>query len=152
MADPLSIIASVVGIGGAAVSASRGLYELVNTIQNAPEQIATTSKDLHSFYTIVSSLHSALQDNDVKRVVRDDFDLTAMVGNLEEPLRSCTTVLGLLMVKIQGHLKPGEDGRGLRMSSVDLKWYFTKKEVKELMERLEASKATLDTALTAVGT
>lgn len=53
-----------------------------------------------------------------------------------------------MMVKIQAHVKTS-DKNGLKFS-LDLKWYFTKRGVKEGMERLGHDKATLDTALSAL--
>lgn len=151
MADPLSIISAVVGIGAAAISTSKALIELVDSIKNGPDQIATISKDVHSFHSIVSSLQSALQDDNVKRVLQEDVALTRMVGDLEKPLNSCLNVIANLTIKLRENVK--SDQNGLRISGMGIKWfYFTRREIKELMDRLQASRTMLDTALTAVGT
>ena len=149
--DPLSIIAGVVGVAAAAASSSRQLSELVESIQQAPEEIRSISRDTHAFYSIVYSLEISLNDPKIMATVADDEALTILVGKLKEPLIICTTVLGQMMVKIQAFVRPLDRARH-RMSSNDIKWYFLKKEIRQLKERIETSKATLDIGLTAVGT
>jgi len=72
-----------------------------------------------------------------------------VVENLEQPLQNYLTVLGQLEPRIQAHLKPTSDG-GTKISSRDWKWYFQKKDIGDFKGRLEATKATLDAALTFV--
>ena len=151
MADPLSIIASVVSVGTAALQSSKLLYELVDGIVNAPEEIIAISKDTHAFYDIVASLASALTDDEVTKYVSEDVVIVAMLANLKNPLRNCAMTLGQLMVKIQSRVRPAENGMSFRFS-VNVQWYFKKKSVKESLDRLGHNKATLDTALNTIGT
>ncbi len=143
----LGIIASVVQLTAAAIASARALSDLVDTIKHAPEEITAISKDTHAFNKIVFSVQVALRDPVVERVVIDDAKLSEVVEGLSEPLQNCSSVLAQLKPKIQSHLKPTEDG-GLRMSSMDFKWYFKKRDVMDCRNRLEATKSTLDTALT----
>ena len=54
-------------------------------------------------------------------------------------------------MKIQAHRKSNEVDGGFKISSVDFAWYFTtRNEVKELTDKLERAKATLDAALGAI--
>ncbi|KAI4204326.1 MAG: hypothetical protein LQ350_001306 [Teloschistes chrysophthalmus] len=149
--DPLSIIAGVLGITTVVARTSKNLYELVDGIRSAPSEIKDISRDTHAFYSILFSLESSLKDSKISAVIAEDDSLTALVGNLRDPLDHCSSVLGQMMLKIQCFVRP-VDGERWRMSSNDLKWYFGKKEILELAARVEASKATLDTGLTAVGT
>ncbi|KAI4245292.1 MAG: hypothetical protein LQ352_006615, partial [Teloschistes flavicans] len=149
--DPLSIIAGVLGITSVVAQASKNLYELVDGIRSAPSEIKDIARDTHAFYSILFSLESSLKDPKISVVIAEDDSLTALVGNLRDPLAHCSSVLGQMMIKIQSFVRP-VDGERWRMSSNDLKWYFGKKEVLELAARVEASKATLDTGLNAVGT
>ncbi|KAL8687867.1 MAG: hypothetical protein Q9218_006079 [Villophora microphyllina] len=149
--DPLSIIAGVLGITSVVAHASKNLCELVDGIRSAPAEIKNISRDTHAFYSILFSLESSLKDSKISAVIAEDDTLTALVGNLRLPLSNCSSVIGQLMIKIQSFTRP-LDGERWRMSSNDLKWYFGKKEILELAARVEASKATLDTGLTAVGT
>ncbi|KAL8708801.1 MAG: hypothetical protein Q9220_006362 [cf. Caloplaca sp. 1 TL-2023] len=149
--DPLSIIAGVLGIASVAGQSSKALYELIDGIRSAPEEIKNISRDTHAFYSILFSLETSLRDPKITATIAEDDPLTALVGNLREPLGNCSSVLGQLMVKIQGFVRP-LDGERSRFSSNDLKWYWGKREILELTARVEACKATLDTGLTAVGT
>ncbi|KAL8803122.1 MAG: hypothetical protein Q9182_003372 [Xanthomendoza sp. 2 TL-2023] len=149
--DPLSVIAGVLGIATVAAQSSKGLYELIDGIRSAPDEIKNISRDIHAFYDILYSLESSLKDPGITAVVAEDDALTALIGNLKTPIGNCSSVLGQLMVKIQGFVRP-LDGERYRMSSNELKWYFGRKEVLELTARVEACKGTLDTGLIAIGT
>lgn len=149
--DPLSVIAGVLGVATVAAQSSKGIFQLVDAIRSAPDEIQNISRDVHAFYAILYSLKTSLQDPKIVAIVTKDDALTALIGNLRMPLSNCSAVLGQLMVKIQSFVRP-LDGERYRMSSNDLKWYFGRKEVLELTARVEACKATLDTGLTAIGT
>ena len=149
MADPLSIIAGVAGVATAAVQASKGLYDLVDGIKDAADEIETISRDSHAFYSIVFSLQVELQDEDVRNVIAGDEGLTTMVGNLQRPLSNCSTILGQILVKIKGHVKPIKGGH--RMSKSDLTWPLYKKgDVTKLVTQLTSTKATLVAGLDAL--
>ena len=151
--DPLSIIAGVASIATAAIQSSKALYELVDDIKGGPEEIKSISRDAQAFYSVIFSLRLALADEDVCNVIRDDTALVQMIENLQRPLSNCQVVLGQIMVKLQGRLKSRPGGKGYRMSALGLMWgLFTKGEVRELIRKLDATKATLDTALSAVTT
>lgn len=149
--DPFSVIAGVVGIASVAAQSSKALCDLIDSIRSAPDEIKNISRDTHAFYTIIFSLESSLRDAKVTALIADDEPLTALVGNLKDPLANCTSVLGQLMVKIQSFVRP-LDGERYRMSSNDLKWWYGRRDVLDLTARVEATKATMNTGLTAVGT
>ncbi|KAL8760314.1 MAG: hypothetical protein Q9199_000096 [Rusavskia elegans] len=149
--DPLSIIAGVLGISAVAAQSSKCLYEMIDGIRSAPDEIKNISRDTRAFYSILHSLEISLKDPNITAVIAEDDALTTLIANLRLPLGNCSSVLGQLMVKIQGFVRP-LDGERYRMSSNDLKWYFGRKEVLELTARVEACKGTLDTGLTAIGT
>ena len=56
MTDPFSIIAGVVGVTAGAVKASQVLFQLVDDVRNAPQEVSAISRDAHAFYSIVYSL------------------------------------------------------------------------------------------------
>lgn len=142
------ILTRVITVGTAALQCSKALYELLDNIREAPDQIIAISRDAHAFYSVVCSLDSALLDEVINSVLEKDGNLATLVGNLEQPIRNCSKTLGQMMVKIQAHVKTS-DKNDLKFS-LDLKWYFTKRGVKEGMDRLGHDKATLDTALSAL--
>ena len=149
--DPLSVIAGVLGIVSVAAQSSKVLYELIDAVRTAPTEITNISRDTHAFYSILFSLESSLKDSKIAAAIAEDEGLTALVGNLREPLGNCTAILGQLMLKIQGFVRP-LDAERWRFSSNDLKWWVGRKEILELTARVEATKVTLNTGLTAVGT
>lgn len=149
MADPLSIIASVVAVSTAALESAQLLLQLIDGIKNAPEEITAISNDTHAFYDIVLSLESSLKDEDVVGVVRENTAMMAMVANIEKPLRNCSATLDRVMLKIGSRVKSGNDGKGSRFSS-GAQWYFRKKGIKESLDRLGQNKATLNLALNTI--
>ena len=149
--DPFSITAGVLGIAAAVCQASKQLVGLVGNIKGGPEQIQAISQDARAFEAIILPLQLALQNQHIIFMVCNNADLTRIIGNLTQPLRNCEAVLCQLKIKIEAHLKPTSDGRGLRMSKVDLKWGVSaKSQVKDLMTQLEATKTTLNVGLTSV--
>ena len=147
MTDPFSIIAGVVGVTAGAVKASQCLFQLVDDVRNAPQEVSAISRDAHAFHSIVYSLQMALEADDVRHVLGTDILMTQMIKNLNRPLENCRTILDQLLTRIQNHLKSAKDAPDFRMSVIDLKWsLYTKNEVLGLMSRLEATKATLGSA------
>ena len=148
MTDPFSIIAGVVGVTAGAVKASQVLFQLVDDVRNAPQEVSAISCDAHAVYSIVYFLQMTLEADDVRHVLGTDILMTQMIKNLNRPLENCRIILDQLLTRIQNHLKAAKDAPGFRMSVIDLKWsLYTKNEVLGLMSRLEATKATLDSAL-----
>lgn len=153
MADPLSIIAGVAGIATAALQSSKALFELINDIQGCSEEIKAVSRDVHAFYSIKYALNAILKEEAVRDAIGGDQAIIEMIRNLSGPLSNCQAVLGELMLKVQTQLGADSDGKRSRMSSANLKWgMFTKGEVRTLQSRLEATKATLNSALDALTT
>ncbi|KAG8527395.1 uncharacterized protein KY384_007547 [Bacidia gigantensis] len=147
--DPLSVIAGVVGISGAAIKASDTLFELVDSVRNAPAEITAISKDTHAFRDVISSLDISLKDRTVTSVISEDENLTEAIQKLEKPLANCQNILKEVDGKLRAHLKPTSGG-GYRVSSVDVKWYFVKTGVQDLVSRLDSTKQTLDTQLSVI--
>ncbi|KAL9105835.1 MAG: hypothetical protein Q9227_009043 [Pyrenula ochraceoflavens] len=158
MADPLSIAASVAGIISGAVAltrltieTSKAVIDLVSSIREAPQEIQTVGKDVHAFYSVVSSLEIALKDGDIRNTIENDKAMIDLVGNLTAPLSNCRGLLGELMVKLQKLLRSNSDGKVLSVSS--FKWAFMNRgEIRTLQIRLEAMKSTFGSALDAIVT
>ena len=151
MTDPLTIFASVLAISGAAIRSLKALFDLVDGIKGAPEEIKSISKDARSLYTTISSLNATLEDAKTKEVLIDDDAMLEMIKNLTSPLSNCETVLAELVLKMQKPLKVSSDNRGDRMSTMRVRWaLFIKGEARSLQFRLEAAKSTLNTALNGI--
>ena len=68
----LSIIAGVLGITTVAVESSKKLYELIDAVRSAPDEIRNISRDVHAFYSILFSLQSSLQDPQITVAITED--------------------------------------------------------------------------------
>ena len=145
----IGLIASVVGVAGAALTSSRALFEMVDEVRNAPVEISAISKDIHSFHDVVSSVQMAIRDRLVIKALLGDTKLCELVVRLEAPLQNCSNTLNQLKPRIQTHLKSTSDGK-FRISSIDVRWIFKKKDIIDCRNRLEVTKSTLDAALTSV--
>lgn len=145
----IGLIASVVGVAGAALTSSRALFEMVDEVRNAPVELSAISRDIHSFHDVVSSVQMAIRDRLVIKALLGDKKLCELVIRLEAPLQNCSTILTQLKPRIQTHLKSTSDGK-LRISSIDVRWIFKKKDIIDCRNRLEVTKSTLDAALTSV--
>ena len=62
MADPLSVIAGVVGVRATASKGVSIFSDLVDAVQNAPDEIAGISRELRGYRPIVSSLQTVMQN------------------------------------------------------------------------------------------
>ncbi|KAF9766530.1 blue light receptor [Fusarium sp. DS 682] len=56
MSDPLSVTASVVGIVGALLHGSKRLFEFIDSLRNAPKDIAALSADLRALYEVLAHI------------------------------------------------------------------------------------------------
>lgn len=150
MADPLSVIASVIGVGTFAARSAKALYDLVSTIINASTEIKGISDDVRGLHAILLSLKSHLQEEDIQVVIREDKVMLEMLTNLKDPLASCSNALEQLRLKLKSHLKLSGDRKSSKFSNIDVKWWFTKGTLKDLLDRLGRNKDTLNVALAAI--
>ena len=61
MADPLSIVAGVVGIATAAVQSSKTLFDLIKDIRGAPAEVKAISRDVYVFASIVLTMSATVK-------------------------------------------------------------------------------------------
>ena len=122
----IGLLASLIAVAGAAITSSKALFELVDQVRNAPEEVLAISRDTHSFHNVVSSVRGAIRDPAVVRILEEDCQLRDLVKELEDPLRNCAAVLAQLKPRIQAYLKPNSKG-GYQISFVNVRWIFKKK-------------------------
>lgn len=146
----IGLIASVISVGTLAAQSSKALYDLVNTVINAPAEINAVSADVQGIHGVILSLHSQLLEQDIQQIIQADSDMLKMLTGLKDPLANCSKTSVLLTRKLQRHLKRSDDGKGFKVSNVDFKWWFTKGSLKELQDRLGQNKASLNMALSGI--
>ena len=147
--EAVGFAAGVVGVATAALASSRALYEMVDEVRNAPDELSAISKDVHSLHDVITSIQLALRDTIVVKVLQEDRQLCDRVTRLESPMLNCTTMMSQLKLRIEPHLKMSSSG-SLRFSSIDIRWGFKKKDIIECRNRLEATKSTLNAALASI--
>ncbi|KAL8791928.1 MAG: hypothetical protein Q9195_005504 [Heterodermia aff. obscurata] len=145
----IGLIASVVGVAGAALAASKALSDMIDQIRNAPEEIIAISKDTHSFHGIITNVQVAITDQFIVSRLQTEQQILRAVKQLEEPLKNCGIILTQMQSRIKRHLKQSDNG-GFRVSSFDMRWIFQRKDVVDCRNRLETTKSTLDAALSSV--
>ena len=101
MADPLSVIAGVVGIATAAIRTSKALFDLVNDSKGAPAEIISISRDVYAFASIVLSVSANLQTDILTGSYGDDGSFVEAIGNIRLPLSNCQAVLEDLIAGLQ---------------------------------------------------
>ena len=151
MADPLSIIAGVVGIVTAAVQSSNTLFDLIKDIRGAPAEVKAISRDVYAFASIVLTVSATVEQDILRGCLSDDGSIVLIIGNLRLPLPNCQAVLEELIAKLQKGSRLSLINNGSRRAFINFKWImFTKNEVKELQGRLEDTKSRLNVALSAI--
>ncbi|KAF5599026.1 GATA transcription factor [Fusarium pseudoanthophilum] len=122
MSDPLSVTASVVGIVGALLHGSKRLYEFIDSLQNAPKDIAALSADFH-------------------------LDLCA---SLKAPLENCLNIFDEFTTLLQGFTQTSTDGSIQVRVWKQMTWAFKDKEIQLFRDTITTYKVSLDMALSAM--
>ncbi|KAF3059700.1 Ankyrin-2 [Daldinia childiae] len=66
MADPLSMVASVIGVAGLALSTSRALISLIQEMTDAPQEILHIRRDVQNLSVVLGSLQDICAKYDLK--------------------------------------------------------------------------------------
>lgn len=125
MAEPLSIIASVISVAELAYSSGKLLYQTISGIRDAPEILAHLKTDVEILYDTIHSLQLRFQVRDA------EIDLSeAQKSNLREikpALDACRIACDTFQAKIQRLSHHSTDGH---VSFRDrLKIHFQEKEI-----------------------
>jgi len=144
MSDPLSIAASVAGLLSLAGTASKSIFQFISSIADAPEQARHLTRELYALNVALGQVQGSLLDPRFSTENDDSSDISM----LHECLASCTTVFSELENRLRnaglteeslGSRSVGSFQRGWK----SVKWSFTDDELRELLRRVEAEKATL---------
>ena len=147
----MSIIGGVLTISAAAIKSSVTLVEMVNGIKSHSKEIQAISRDAQSIRSTISSLHTILQNGEIKAGIMDDDAMLEIIKSLTAPLSNCEMILEELVLKMQKQVKFVSKDIGDRAGIMSLKWVLYKKnEIRDVQVRLEAAKSTLNTALNSI--
>ena len=130
MADPLSITASLVGLGGAAITTATTLFRFGETLLRARKQINALATELAHFALAPKSLALVLEEHGSLLEPRLLEEVTVHIQECRPILRSIKRDCGVSTSR--------------ELTLLDrTKWYFRDDKVKRLQARLERAKASL---------
>jgi hypothetical protein len=142
MADPLSVIATVLGLAQVASGAGQGLFNLVSKIRNAPAVLKKISVEVTQFNEILAAVKLLLQTYEDSSLVQSNNGIsnvlrTELEGAIEDILQLKNIV---------------EDLSGLQRTRLDfikipIKSVLKEKKVLEILSRLIRRKGNLDLEL-----
>ncbi|KAF5554106.1 zinc finger domain-containing protein [Fusarium phyllophilum] len=141
MSDPLSVTASVVGIVGALLHGSKRLYEFIDSLQNAPKDIAALSTDLRALYEILAHVTN-IQDR-----LSSHLDLCA---SLKVPLENCLNIFDEFTTLLQGFTQTSRNGTLQVRVWKQMAWAFKDKEIQLFRDTITTYKVSLNMALSAM--
>ncbi|KAJ9220449.1 hypothetical protein DTO169C6_7193 [Paecilomyces variotii] len=125
-------------------SVSKGLYEFIEGIKNAPRHVLAIAQDVRGLYLVLGSLQGLLaclhQDSLPSNVL-------PMLESLQQPLDHCLFAFRQLQQKVGRYTKPASDGQVRMRKWTAFRWQFTEKEADVWREHLISYKLTLDVAI-----
>ncbi|KAF2118626.1 hypothetical protein BDV96DRAFT_642815 [Lophiotrema nucula] len=130
MADPLSVIASVVGIVGAGTKLAITLYDLCDKAKNAPHSIREIASNLSLLSTILENIADVLKRHKDVYEERLLTDTEAVLKKYDD----VQTAVRALIIR--------QDGFRVR-----LKWALKDTKVRELLVQIEGVKSALSLVL-----
>lgn len=150
MAETLGTISAVSAMG--TLKASSAIYELVQTIKDAPPEIRALQRDIEGFRTLVENLNTALESANVDKVVKEDDQLYRALKTLQYPMKDCENTCSEILEKLKGSGITGTSGdpnQPLLSRHYDrhMKWNFTRKEVYTMITRFQATKGVFSHAM-----
>ncbi|KAH8807348.1 ankyrin repeat-containing domain protein [Xylogone sp. PMI_703] len=142
MADPFSIVATVIGLTGTAIKVSRLIYEFTKDLGEAWGALIALSNEISLLRTVFDRL---------ERSLKEDFDSvppfpTDMSRELGDVLNSCMNVLQELERIVIKFIEKKRKG-GLRDIQNRVRWVFEEKNISRIRVSLEAHKETLNITL-----
>ncbi|KUJ24021.1 uncharacterized protein LY89DRAFT_572503 [Mollisia scopiformis] len=136
MADPLSITASIVGIVGPALHATRLLLQDLQQLKDAPKTVKRLVDDVHSVTTTLDLLQSIEE--------REWGSLGGGVAKqAETTISSSTQACNLFRDDLQKWTRHSEDGKLAWLDRANV-GFFKKDQVKFMSEQLQSCKLAIN--------
>lgn len=130
MADPLSIIASIVGVAVASAQLANKVHDFTDKYRNAPAQMHAIDSEMSHLSSIFNLLADVLKEGSgayKPQVLSDAKDILGRVKNIQDEIK-----------------KMMKKNSGLRAR---MKWVMSAGKVAELLDRIEALKSSLSILL-----
>jgi hypothetical protein len=142
MAEAIAIVAGVTTIVNNVWKTSKDVYDLIDSIRNAPKHILAISQDVQGLYMVLGSLQGLLRDLAGHNL---PVTLIPIFESLQQPLNHCFFAFCELQQKINKYTKPA--GEINRTKWAAFKWQFTEKDANMFRDHLASYKLTVDVAL-----
>ncbi len=131
MADPLSVVASIVAISSAAVQISKTLYKVADALVGTNSEIESIASEVETFSDVLEDLREILDE-------AEDIITPKALKHANTLLSKCKGVFET----IQQMLAPYKDIDRISFWH-SIQWNFKRERVKPMRCRLEALKSTL---------
>jgi hypothetical protein len=141
MTDPISVTASIIAVAGLAYSSSKALYDLISTIQDAPQVF----QDLNQYIAALGQILEALKTNLDGRGTRLSKGQIACLQEAIPTLEGCDLACKDFKTKMEGLTTHSQDGRRSFRDSIKL--HFQNKSIADFRMRLAGWKESLALAL-----
>ncbi len=138
--DPISAVASIVGLLGAAAKISESLFKFIRSAKDAPKLASSVLQEVSDTSACLNQLQSYLMGN--KTTSRPHGNLL-MVEQIIVALSNCVLVFSELE-EIVDSLKLSNRTQSGRMAQ----WVLKEQTIKNLLTRLHSSKLSLNLMMT----
>lgn len=140
MADPLSITSGILAVVGAAYTSTKGLYDLIDGLQNAPKAIAEMKSDIGAVQGVLKALETNLREKPAALTpIFERVRIKETVGACDDITKNFTQTIE----KYTAHSKDGSFSKRDRLTVT-----FRKSKLDGFRTRLNAAKDTVQFAVT----
>jgi hypothetical protein len=147
MAEPLSLVVTIITLVTKAFTISKDLHSAVEQISNAPKHIKAIAADLEDFYAILGSLKGYLEDVEMSAGVLQ----AAEKINIASVIENCLTIFTRINFLVNSYNSRGRyGGIGDMGNWRKIKYSFKIAETEALRNQLSAHKMTLNMAISLV--
>ncbi|KAK3339860.1 hypothetical protein B0T25DRAFT_560751 [Lasiosphaeria hispida] len=141
MADPLSIAAGVVGLLGYTLHGSKRMLEFIESIRNAPKDVAALSLDLRALHDVLATLAG----------MQNEFNSNpTIIDCLRVPLENCVDIFTDFTATLNQFVVTTRDGSMRVRTWKNIVWAFREKEISLFRDTTLAYKASLNMAVGAM--
>jgi hypothetical protein len=141
MADPLSVTAGIVGVVGFALHSAKRLHDFIDSLRDAPHDIAAISKDLKALYEVLGIL--AGMQHELARNA-------ALCECLLSPLDNCVDIFEEFTITLHRYSHTTREGALKVRTWKQIPWAFKDTEIQRFRDTLLTYKASMSLAISVV--
>ena len=138
--DPISAVASIVGLVGAAAKVSESLFKFIRSVKDAPKLASTVLQEVSDISACLSQLQSFLIGNNAASRSHENL---LMVEQIVVALTNCVLIFSELEEIVES-LKPSDPMQTGRLAQ----WVLKAQSIETLFTRLQSSKLSLNLMMT----